>query len=167
MELPKSTRLILFTFVLTFSCGKDEHTPSHSVDIAPTVTEDARTNTLKGIPDTFVIQDIPVYDPLADFSDVYKGECLERVYLRCPPYTEYWIAEAWLDTCNNHTIIDISNCKWQHDCDPLDPMIIENQPCQTADGGPGIQNVYCDKGKVQLEDCTPCTEEICDGVDND
>ena len=119
------------------------------------------------IPDVFTLLDIPIHDPLADFSDEYKEDCLKKIFLRCPPYTEYWIAEAWLDVCDNNSIIDISNCKWQHDCDPLDPVITENQPCQTDDGGPGIQDVYCDKGKVQLTECSPCTEEVCDGKDND
>ena len=119
------------------------------------------------IPDTFTLLDIPIYDPLADFTDEYKDECLTKVFLRCPPYTEYWIAEAWMDVCEGNAIIDIANCKWKHDCDPLDPMIVNDQPCQMPDGGPGILDVYCDKGTVQITDCSPCTEEVCDGVDND
>ena len=167
MELFKSTRLIVFTFLLTFSCGTNGHTPARFSDAGSDNSVDSKVKVLKSIPDVFVIQDIPIYDPLSGFADVYKNECLERIYLRCPPYTEYWIAEAWIDVCDNYSIIDISNCKWQHDCNPLDPMIVENQPCQTEDGSPGIQNVYCDKGKVQLEECSPCTDEICDGIDND
>ncbi len=37
------------------------------------------------IPDVFTLLDIPIHDPLADFSDEYKDECLEKIYLRCPP----------------------------------------------------------------------------------
>ena len=43
--------------------------------------------------------------------------------------------------------------------------IISHVKCLTV--GPGILDVYCDKGTVQITDCSPCTEEICDGVDND
>ena len=119
------------------------------------------------IPDALVIQDISIYDPLSVYTDEYKQDCIKQIYLRCPPYNEYWIAEAWIDICDNHTIILIENCKWQHECDPTDPIIEQDQPCQTEDGSAGIQTVYCDKGKVTLTECEPCTEEICDGIDND
>ena len=115
----------------------------------------------------FVIQDIPVHDPLTDIPQEYQDECLKSVYLRCPPYTEYWIAEAIIDVCDNYSIITISNCRMQHECDPLVPLIVDNQPCQTESGEAGIQDVFCDKGKVQLDECSPCTDEICDGIDND
>ena len=109
------------------ACGED--TINHAASSSDTKESGTRPeNNPPPMPDVFVIQDIPIHDPLSDFSDEYKDECLERVYLRCPPYTEYWIAEAWLDTCDNHNIVDISNCKWQHDCDPLDPLIEGNQP---------------------------------------
>jgi len=149
-------------FFLISACGTMDFAPS------PTKQPLEDTQTLPPpIPDVFTLLDIPIHDPLADFTAEYKDSCLTKVFLRCPPYTEYWIAEAWMDVCDGNAIIDIANCKWKHDCDPLDPMIVNNQPCQMPDGSPGILDVYCDKGKVQVTDCSPCTEEICDGKDND
>ena len=154
---------ITIILLILASCGTD-FMPSPTKQPLPEDIEDNKPN---GIPDVFVIQDIPIYDPLDNYDDQYKEDCLKQVYLRCPPYNEYWIAEAWIDVCDNYAIILIENCRMQHECDPLDPLIVENQPCQMPDGSDGVQDVFCDKGKVQIGDCTPCTEEICDGKDND
>ena len=156
-----SKRSLLFlALLLLAACGSEITGFSGS-------PSDIKSEVPSGIPDIVTIQDVPVHNPLDDYDESYKEECLRQVYLRCPPYTEYWIAEAWLDVCEDHAIVFIENCRMQHECDPEDPLIEKNQPCQTEDGGPGIQNVVCDKGKVQLTACTPCTEEICDGIDND
>ncbi len=148
------------------ACGED--TTNHAASSSDTKESVTRPeNNPSPIPDVLVIQDIPVHDPLSDIPQEYQDECLKSVYLRCPPYTEYWIAEAIIDACDSYSIVTISNCRMQHECDPLHPLIVDNQPCQTEDGGSGIQDVFCDKGKVQLDECDPCTDEICDGVDND
>ena len=158
-------RLYKLVFLLLLaSCGSEDSGTTVYNEIPP--SEDIKTGP-GPIPDVLVIQDIPIYDPLSEFSEEYKKECIKQIYLRCPPYTEYWIAEAWIDVCDDHTIVLIENCRWQHECDPTDPIIETNQPCQTEDGGPGIQTVYCDKGKITLTDCSPCTDEVCDGIDND
>jgi len=154
----------LFFLLLLISCGSSDPGQSSYSEIP--AAEDI--NVLPApIPDVFTIQDILIYDPLSGFSDEYKEECIRQVYLRCPPYDEYWIAEAWIDICDNYNIILIKNCRWQHECDPTDPIIEEDQPCQMGDGSPGIQTVYCDKGKITLTECNPCTDEVCDGIDND
>jgi len=153
----------LVLIVLVVSCGV-EFMPSPTKQPLPM---DAQDSGPAAIPDVLTIQDIPIPNPLDDYDDQYKEDCLKQVFLRCPPYNEYWIAEAWIDVCDNYAVILIQNCRMQHECDPLDPLIAENQPCQTEDGGPGIQDVFCDKGKVQIGDCSPCTEEVCDGKDND
>jgi len=149
----------------TVSCGTED--PGHSSNLDDkTQNADVKAGP-PPIPEVFTIQDIPIYDPLSEYSDEYKEECIHQVYLRCPPYTEYWIAEAWIDVCDNYNIVLIKNCRMQHECDPTDPVIEKDQPCQMDDGSPGIQTVYCDKGKVTLTECDPCTKEICDGKDND
>ena len=154
----------LFFLFLLISCGS-ENSGQLSYNEIP-VEEDTKPSP-PPIPDVFTIQDISIYDPLSEFSDEYKEECIRQVYLRCPPYDEYWIAEAWIDICDNYNIILIKNCRWQHECDPMDPIIEKDQPCQMEDGSAGIQTVYCDKGKITLTECSPCTDEICDGIDND
>ncbi len=136
----------------------DTHIPIEDVKKVPDIPP---------APEIFVIQDITIYDPLSEFSDEYREACIFQVYLRCPPYDEYWIAEAWIDVCDNYKIVLIENCRWQHECDPTDPIIEKDQPCQMEGGGAGIQTVYCDKGKVTLTECTPCIDEICDGKDDD
>jgi len=155
------SKFLVFVVVLLLSCGGQHTGTQISLDAAP---DAKKTNS---IPDVLTIQDIPIYNPLDEFDEQYREDCLKQVYLRCPPYDEYWIAEAWIDVCDNHSIILIQNCRMQHECDPLEPLIADNQPCQTDDGGPGIQDVFCDKGKIQITDCSPCTEEVCDGIDND
>ena len=146
----------LILLLLFFSCGTQESGVNHT---PRDVQSEVKTGPAP-IPDVLVIQDIPIYDPLSEYTDEYKEECIKQVYLRCPPYTEYWIAEAWLDICDDFAIILIENCRMQHECDPTDPVIERDQPCQMDDGSPGIQTVYCDKGKITLTDCSPCTDEI-------
>ena len=116
-------------------------------------------------PDTFQIQDVHKKEP--DAAAEYKESCWEAVWLRCPPYEEYWIAEAVIDICDDYSIVMIDNCRLVHECDPTDP-IIAIQTCQTEEGFPGQQYVVCDKGKVDLTDCWKCDDtEICDLEDND
>ena len=90
----------IVAFLLFFvSCG---------TDLMPTPTKQPLPDEgkkLNGIPDVFVIQDIPIYNPLDDYDEQYRQDCLKQVFLRCPPYTEYWIAEAWIDVCDNYAII--------------------------------------------------------------
>jgi len=160
--------LILFLFV---SCGKVnprlvEGIPKEDVWI--TIEQDAGADSNPEIappPDVFQIQDIQKKDP--DATDEYKKNCWESVWLRCPPYEEYWIAEAIIDTCDDFKIVMIDNCRLKHECDPTEP-IIAVQTCQTDDGFPGQQYVVCDKGKVDLTDCWKCDDnEVCDLEDND
>ena len=98
-----SKRSLLFlTLLLLVACGSEiTGFSANPSDIKPEVPS--------GIPDIVTIQDIPVHNPLDDYDESYKEECLRQVYLRCPPYTEYWIAEAWLDVCEDHAIIFIEN----------------------------------------------------------
>jgi hypothetical protein len=160
--------VIALWMMLLASCGL-EPVSSNGIpsDAGVSKVEETNSPPVVPIPDVFVIQDIHIYDPLSEYSDEYRDACIHQVYLRCPPYDEYWIAEAWIDVCDDYKVVLIKNCRWQHECDPTDPIIEKDQPCQMDDGGAGIQTVYCDKGKVTLTECTPCTEEICDGIDND
>ena len=158
---------IIALIVLMVSCGKiDPHLGGANKEawVETESLKDIKIN-IAPPPDVFQIQDIQKKEP--DVTDEYKKDCWEAVWLRCPPYNEYWIAEAVIDTCDEFKVIMIDNCKMQHECDPNDP-IIAVQTCQTEDGFSGQQYVVCDKGKVDLTDCWPCDdEEICDLEDND
>jgi len=160
--------LLLFLFV---SCGKVDPRLIEGIpkeDVWVIVETDSKTKSELYIPpppDTLQIQDVQKEEP--DASVEYKEECWEAVWLRCPPYEQYWIAEAVIDTCDEFTIVMIDNCKLMHECDPTNP-VIAIQTCQTEDGFPGQQYVICDKGKVDLTDCWKCdNDEICDLEDND
>ena len=158
---------ILALIVLFISCGKaNPHLGGTSTlkDTSGVEIKDTK-QTIAPPPDALQIQDVQKKQP--DVSDEYKKDCWEAVWLRCPPYDEYWIAEAVIDKCDDFTVVIIDNCRMQHECDPNDP-IIAVQTCQTEDGFSGQQYVICDKGKVDLTDCWPCDdEEICDLEDND
>ena len=163
----------LVLMLLMLSCGKQEYgSPSYHVidgipdeDIWTVLEEESTEPIIAPPPDVFQIQDVQKKEP--DVSAEYKEECWVAVWLRCPPYEEYWIAEAVIDTCDDFKIVMIDNCRMQHECDPNDP-IITTQACQTDDGFPGQQYVVCDKGKVDLTDCEKCDDhEICDLEDND
>lgn len=154
--------LVLF---LLMSCGKVNPTTIGIIQQDTWTTITPNETIIAPPPDALQIQDIQKKE--SDVSDEYKKECWEAVWLRCPPYDEYWIAEAVVDTCDEFKIVTIDNCRMQHECDPNDP-IIAIQTCQTEDGFSGQQYVVCDKGKVDLTDCWPCDdEEICDTKDND
>ncbi len=70
-------------------------------------------------------------------------------------------------------IIDLGECEDWLECDPTssDQIIEENVACQVTnpDGtvSNGVQTLYCNKGNILAGPCEPCSEEICDGVDND
>jgi hypothetical protein len=162
-------KILMLIFTLLVSCGKVDPKIVNGIPKQDTwilTEQDVKTEPeVAPAPDVFQIQDIQKKEP--DASAEYKEECWEAVWLRCPPYEEYWIAEAVIDTCDDFKIIMIDNCRMMHECDPNDP-IIAIQTCQTEDGFSGQQYVVCDKGKVDLTDCWPCDdEEICDLEDND
>ena len=158
---------IIALMLLLISCGKVNPHSSNAVPVKDVQTAEPKDvePTVEPAPDVLQIQDVQKKEP--DVSDEYKKDCWEAVWLRCPPYDQYWIAEAVVDTCDDFKIVVIDNCRMQHECDPNDP-IIAIQTCQTEDGFSGQQYVVCDKGKVDLTDCWPCDDdEICDLEDND
>ena len=165
----KYFKIILLLFLFA-SCGEANPEIVEGIpreEVWTIIDEDAGTTEpeIAPPPDTFQIQDVKKKEP--DVAAEYKEKCWEAVWLRCPPYEEYWIAEAVIDTCDDFNIVMIDNCRLVHECDPTDP-IIAIQTCQTEDGFPGQQYVICDKGKVDLTDCWKCDDdEICDLEDND
>ena len=166
--MPKYITIILLSFFI-ISCGKVDPRLVEGIpkeDAWIIIEEDINTKSeIPPPPDIFQIQDIQKKEP--DAAAQYKEDCWEAVWLRCPPYEEYWIAEAVVDTCDDFKIVMIDNCKMKHECDPKEP-IIAIQTCQTDDGFSGQQYVVCDKGKVDLTDCWPCDDdEVCDLEDND
>ena len=100
------------------------------------------------------------------FPDVPEPPCPEhKDYYYCPPFDEIWQVVVTLD-CNG-VVLSVSECEQVFDCDPSDPLI-SVQPCTDEDGYPGEMNIYCDKGVIKEGDCeSPCTEEVCNYIDDD
>ena len=65
--------------ILLISCGSDWYpTP-----VKQPIPENTRPDDQPPpIPDVLTIIDIPIHDPLADFSDEYKNDCLKKIFLR-------------------------------------------------------------------------------------
>ena len=143
------------TSVPPMESPKDTGSSEEEIAENPDITEE-----VDGNPDIVEEPDV------VPISDAYKQECWKSMFLRCPPFDEYWITEAIVDECDNNTIIEIELCTQKFECDPTHPFI-KIQNCETPDGRPGIQDVLCDKGSIWLSDCTPCEEEVCDLLDND
>ena len=67
-------------------------------------------------------------------------------------------------------IVTQSECEEAFQCNPMGDMDLGSLPCEIEVEGEvlnGFQQVVCNKGHVQYGPCDPCTEEVCDGVDND
>lgn len=70
-------------------------------------------------------------------------------------------------------IIDMGDCEDWLECDPTDPdpYIHQDVPCtNTNEDGEeytGLQDFFCQKGKIVSGPCEPCEPERCDGIDND
>lgn len=71
------------------------------------------------------------------------------------------------------TVIDMGECEGWLECDPTDPdpYVQEDVPCTSEDEDgntyTGLQDFFCQKGKIITTPCEPCSVEICDGIDND
>ena len=95
----KYIKIILLSFLFV-SCGELNPRIIEGIpksDVWTIIEEDAGVDTgikpkpdIPPPPDTFQIQDVQKKEP--DASAEYKEKCWEAVWLRCPPYEEYWIA---------------------------------------------------------------------------
>ena len=101
-------------------------------------------------------------------SEEYEKKCHRREYYFCPgvggPLHRIEIVK---DICKDPPeIISVSECQEFLECDPSQFKMGEEE-CITDNGLPGVKTIYCDKGHIKEGKCeTECTEEICDGIDN-
>tara|TARA_R100000008_G_scaffold82284_1_gene66400 strand:+ start:1708 stop:3801 length:2094 start_codon:yes stop_codon:yes gene_type:complete len=73
-----------------------------------------------------------------------------------------------INECDPPQILFMGECYEAYECPPgAQTLDYGWQYCEMEDGSLGKQNVVCDKGKLYFSDCQDCTEEICDGQDND
>jgi len=97
------------------------------------------------------------------------NECVECKWYFCPPLDAVWQKQICIDYCAEPpAVLYEGECVEYLECDPAHLIIEDDIPCVTDDGYPGTQDKICHKGKIQYTDCeTTCTDEICDGNDND
>ena len=74
-----------------------------------------------------------------------------------------------MNECNDpKTVVFEGECEQQLECNPTQYLIEKDAPCVNEDGEPGFQDKVCVKGLIQYTDCIAnCSEEVCDGLDND
>ncbi len=113
----------------------------------------------------------PAEDVLGPDPDVYpfpNNSCVQCQWYFCPPLSSVWQKEICIDHCvDPPAVVHESECKEYLQCDPTQ-YLIEQVDCVTEDGYPGTQDKVCNKGQIQYTDCqTECTEEMCNGLDDD
>ena len=133
----------------------------------PVVPVSTTDGTPQAINDVVTIEEVDVVDP----SSVYPfpgNSCVQCQWYFCPPLSSVWQKEICIDYCENPpAILHEGECKEYLQCDPTQ-YHIEDVDCITEDGYPGTQEKVCNKGQIQYTDCvTECTEEMCNGIDDD
>lgn len=69
-------------------------------------------------------------------------------------------------------VVSLGQCEDWLECDPTaESLVQEDVPCQAEDAEgvlrDGYQDVFCSKGQIIAGPCELCSEEVCDGIDND
>ena len=114
-------------------------------------------------------QDAHLIDSVVDApEDTYEEDCYRTQYWFCPPHNAVWQKPVVVDICvDPPRVISVGECVELFECDPT-IFLQGEEDCTTDDGFPGTRKKYCNKGTYQYGDCvSPCSEEICDGIDND
>ena len=145
----KITKILLVLSILLSSCGDTFlHDPDANITPKEAINEPPKEVTL---------------------SEQYKLECYRTEYYFCPGVSGPLFRIAIIkDICKDPPeVISISECEEFLECDPSQ-FEMGSEPCITDNGLPGTKTIYCDKGHIKDGKCeTDCTEEVCDGIDND
>lgn len=120
-----------------------------------------------------VVEDVPWWqdepeDVQEEITQQYIDQCYQSQFFYCPPFDAIWQQEIVMDICEDPpVVISIGECEELFECDPS-ITIVDEIPCSTQEGYPGVATVFCDKGMLSQGDCeSDCFEEICDYQDND
>lgn len=183
---------VLF-FLVPMGCSdKDEATGSGgqitpSLNLPDSQVEDSEVIT--------IIQDVDsAVDPGP--SNEYMLKCWQRQYYYCTPdgslpdpqNPSLYRQEMIIDICDDSgepctpsgpndeecawEIVSQGDCENWLECNPEEHLLHENVPCEIIDEDSGattngVQNFYCQKGSIVPGPCDPCSEEVCDSIDND
>lgn len=104
-----------------------------------------------------------------DTYSIWEDPCVECDWYFCENLDAVWQKQICINECNNpRTIVYESECEEKLECNPTQYLVEKDAPCVDDDGKPGIQDKVCNKGIIQYTDCVAtCSEEVCDGLDND
>ena len=96
----------------------------------------------------------------------YMEDCFREEWYFCPPLDAVWQFKMILDACKDPPmVIEMGECMEKFECDPSNTSV-EVIEC-LVDDVKGIQEKWCEKGIIKYTSCSPCTMEVCDGLDND
>ena len=138
------------------SGAKDINYPEVGIDVENNDTKDAQDDIQK---DTYSIWT----DPCIDCAWYFCGEQSTN------PNSSLYRKQICINNCDDPpTVVYEGECEEHLECNPAQPIIEVDLPCQTLDGYPGTQDKICNKGQIQYTDCkTDCAEEVCNGIDDD
>jgi hypothetical protein len=104
-----------------------------------------------------------------DSYSIYTDPCVNCAMYFCPPLDAVWQKQICINNCDDPpTVVFEGECIEFLECDPTQHLIEVDIPCVTTDGYPGSQDKICQKGQILYTDCdSVCSEEVCDGIDND
>lgn len=144
-------RFLLLLLILITSCSNKEQQPAET-STAPQDIQD--------VVDTVVEEDT---------YSIWEDPCVNCDWYFCEDLSEVWRKQICMNECNDpKTIVFEGECEQQLECNPTQYLIEKDAPCIDEEGKPGIQDKVCNKGLIQYTDCIAnCSEEVCDGLDND
>ena len=148
----KMKRFLLIIIILLSSCSvKKEPVAASPVPAVPDV---------KDVVDNVVEEDT---------YSIWQDPCVKCDWYFCEDLSEVWRKQICMNECSDpKTVVFEGECEQQLECNPTQYLIEKDAPCLDELGKPGVQDKVCVKGLIQYTECViNCTEEVCDGIDND
>ena len=148
----KMKRFLLISTILLSSCSvKKEPVAASPVPAVPDVKD--------------VIDDTAEKDTYS----IWQDPCVKCDWYFCEDLSEVWRKQICVNKCEEpNTIVFQGECEQQLECNPTQYLIEKDAPCLNEEGEPGIQDKVCVKGLIQYTECiVNCTEEVCNGIDDD
>ena len=160
--LSKKYFLILALFLI-MSCGNNNEKNKESTFVynSPDVTQYTDIDS-QDAPETEDTQEEDTYS-------VWTDPCVECAWYFCSNLDVMHQKQICINNCDDPpTVVYEGECEKHLDCNPAQKLLQAGISCTTADGYPGTKDKICNKGQIQYTDCkTPCSEEVCDLIDND
>jgi hypothetical protein len=158
----KCRLFILFILVLALSCSNNQG-GSSSDDPTYNYPE------IEDVLDSTEISESDTEEIEEDTYSIYEDPCIKCAWYFCGSLDVVWQKQICINNCDDPpTVVFEGECEEHLECNPAQKVLEANIPCTTADGYPGMKDKLCNKGQIQYTNCkTPCSEEVCDLIDND